>query len=258
MIGLRTAKVVRNVCAFARQPQGPSLRQSLGHGRLISTEQRASQRLARRAAATEFLLSQGAKGRTIESGSRNLYAMVGFGVFTAVGVWGMFDGSSPPARAFESSGLGPMYRTYFEGFIKPNRNRLLPDWPMPNVPPDLPCPHTLVLDLEDTLVRSEWSRKYGWRHAKRPGVDEFLATLSQYYEIVLMSPGNIGVVEPVILSLDTQNCIMHRLFREAHDYVDGVHMKNLEYMNRPRGRIVVVDNDPGCVVQKENVISVKR
>ena len=58
---------------------------------------------------------------------------------------------------------------------KPVRDKLLTDWPPPMVPPDTPQPMVLVLDLEDTLVKSTWDRRYGWRHAKRPGVDKFLA-----------------------------------------------------------------------------------
>lgn len=50
---------------------------------------------------------------------------------------------------------------------------------MPNVPHDIPVPHTLVLDFENTLVSSTWDRKYGWRHAKRPGVDKFLLDMAQ-------------------------------------------------------------------------------
>jgi len=70
---------------------------------------------------------------------------------------------------------------------------------MPNVPHDIPVPHTLVLDLEATLVSSTWDRKYGWRHAKRPGVDRFLMELAQYYEIILYSPSIEGIAGPVVL-----------------------------------------------------------
>ena len=100
----------------------------------------------------------------------------------------------------------------------------------------MPCPHTLVLDLENTLVSSTWDRKYGWRHAKRPGVDNFLTSLSQYYEIVLFSPSLPGVAEPVVNSLDKNGCIMHRLYREATSFVDGVHVKDLKALNRPMRR----------------------
>lgn len=85
-----------------------------------------------------------------------------------------------------------------------------PAWD-PLLPPPLPEPHfrpyTLVLDLDDLLVHSSWDVRcysltlvlaevltrtasqinHGWRTAKRPGVDYFLAYLSQFYEIVLFT-----------------------------------------------------------------------
>lgn len=65
---------------------------------------------------------------------------------------------------------GWVYDTVFKPFINPSREKLLPDWhSIPNIPPDAPCPPTLVLDLEDTLVHATWDPKYGWRYAKRPG-----------------------------------------------------------------------------------------
>ena len=88
-------------------------------------------------------------------------------------------------------------------FSEPSREKLLPDWPFfPNLPPDHPCPPTLVLDLEGTLVKSTWDKKYGWRHAKRPGVDKFLLEMSRYYEIVFFSPNIAGNAEPIMLMLD--------------------------------------------------------
>lgn len=65
-----------------------------------------------------------------------------------------------------------------------------PAWE-PLIPPPLPEPHgrpfTLVVDLDDLLVHSSWDIEHGWRTAKRPGVDYFLAYLSQFYEIVLFT-----------------------------------------------------------------------
>lgn len=129
---------------------------------------------------------------------------------------------------------------------------------MPNVPHDIPVPHTLVLDLESTLVSSTWDRKYGWRFAKRPGVDKFLLDLAQYYEIVLYSPSIDAIADPVVTSLDKQGCIMHRLYRDATYYFNGVHVKDLNRLNRPIGRIVVIDDDPSEVhFNPENLIRVK-
>ena len=129
---------------------------------------------------------------------------------------------------------------------------------MPNVPHDIPVPHTLVLDLENTLVHSTWDRKYGWRHAKRPGVDKFLLDMAQYYEIVLYSPSIDAVADPVVTSLDKSGCIMHRLYRDATYYKDGVHMKDLKRLNRNINRMVVLDDDPAeSALNPENLIRIK-
>lgn len=129
---------------------------------------------------------------------------------------------------------------------------------MPNVPHDIPIPHTLVLDLENTLVSSTWDRKHGWRHAKRPGVDKFLREMAQYYEIVLYSPSIDGIAEPVVNALDKEGCIMHRLYRDATYYSNGVHVKDLNRLNRDVKRMIVIDDDPDEVqFNKENWIRVK-
>ena len=129
---------------------------------------------------------------------------------------------------------------------------------MPNVPQDIPIPHTLVLDLENTLVSSTWDRKHGWRHAKRPGVDKFLRTMAQYYEIVLYSPSIDGVADPVVTSLNKEGCIMHRLYRDATHYTNGVHVKDLDKLNRNVNKIIVLDDDPDEVqFHPYNVLRVK-
>ena len=119
-------------------------------------------------------------------------------------------------------------------------------------------PHTLVLDLENTLVTSTWHRKHGWRHAKRPGVDKFLHEMAQYYEIVLYSPSIDGIAHPVVEALDKDGCIMHRLYRDATYYTNGVHVKDLKSLNRNVNRIVVLDDDPEEVqFDTANLIRVK-
>lgn len=129
---------------------------------------------------------------------------------------------------------------------------------MPNVPHDIPVPHTLVLDLENTLVTSTWHRKHGWRHAKRPGVDKFLHELAQYYEIVLYSPSIDAIALPVVDALDPDGCIMHRLFRDATYYTHGVHVKDLKSLNRNVKRMIVVDDDPEEVqLNPENLLRIK-
>jgi acid phosphatase class B len=43
---------------------------------------------------------------------------------------------------------------------------------------------TLELDLDDTLIHSDWTRGRGWKTFKRPGAEDFIRTMAQYYELV--------------------------------------------------------------------------
>jgi import inner membrane translocase subunit TIM50 len=174
---------------------------------------------------------------------------------TALIGWGIVDDDSPLAQLSRMVGLTDA----IEEYAVPSRVKLIPDWnQIPNIPPNIPQPPTLVLDLENTLVCSTWDRKYGWRHAKRPGVDKFLATLSQYYEIVIFSPSQDGVAAPVVASLDTKGYTMHHLYRDSTNYQNGVHCKDLSWLNRSLRKVVVLDDDPEALkFQPENLIRVK-
>lgn len=59
----------------------------------------------------------------------------------------------------------------FRFFTEPSREKLLPD---PVQYPGGQTPRTLVLELDDTLVHSMWSRQTGWRTTKRPGARQLL------------------------------------------------------------------------------------
>ena len=41
-----------------------------------------------------------------------------------------------------------------------------------------------MLDLDDTLIHSDWTRGRGWKTFKRPGAEDFIRTMAQYYELV--------------------------------------------------------------------------
>lgn len=105
-------------------------------------------------------------------------------------------------------------------YTDPAFKKLLPD-----VDPMFERPYTLVIELEDLLVHSEWSREHGWRMAKRPGVDYFLRYLSQYYELVLFTTQPSAIVEPVVRKLDPFHIITWPLFREATLYEGGDYVK---------------------------------
>mmetsp|Transcript_33362 Transcript_33362/g.44233 ORF Transcript_33362/g.44233 Transcript_33362/m.44233 type:complete len:465 (-) Transcript_33362:351-1745(-) len=242
----------------------------------VSPSERAALRAARKEKAARVLQSvggnaskEGAAAAATSSASAaspmvkfdvtRLTWYIGLGLPTLLIGWGIYDDESPPAKFADMIGLKGLIGSITEEYARPMNNKLLPDWnQIPNVPPDMPCPHTLVLDLENTLVSATWDRKHGWRHAKRPGVDKFLQEMAQYYEIVLYSPSIEGVAQPVVVSLDKQGCILHQLYRESTYYMNGVHVKDLNSLNRNTNRIIVLDDSPEEVqLNPENLIRVK-
>lgn len=69
---------------------------------------------------------------------------------------------------------------------------------------------TLVLDLDNLLVHSDWSRKRGWRTFKRPGAEDFLRLMSQYYEVVVYTSQLPTYADPILDRLDPNRYIAYR------------------------------------------------
>ncbi|VAH64220.1 unnamed protein product [Triticum turgidum subsp. durum] len=107
-----------------------------------------------------------------------------------------------------------------QGFVEPSSEKLLPD-----LPPQEQHVFTIVLDLNETLVYSDWKRERGWRTFKRPGVDAFLEHLAKFYEVVVYSDQLSMYVDPVMERLDAKGCVRHRLSRVATKYVNGKHYR---------------------------------
>lgn len=155
--------------------------------------------------------------------------------------------------------LGSMYygsdiHKYLSSFMgqineifEPSSDKLLPDWPTApcyaGVAPGTPCPPLLILDLEKTLIGSTYDSRYGWRHVKRPGLDKFLKALSQYYEIVIFSENDIGIVQEVLMAIDPEG-VCHKLGASAAEQRGTVMLKRLDYMNRDLARVILIDDNP--------------
>ncbi|GAC96900.1 phosphatase [Pseudozyma hubeiensis SY62] len=143
----------------------------------------------------------------------------------------------------------------YEDYNKPLFEQLLPD-PLPF---PYSRPFTMVIDIDDLLVHSEWSREHGWRTAKRPGLDYFLGYLSQFYEIVLFTTQPFFTAGPIIEKLDPdRRFVAYTLFKESCRTVDGKLVKDLNHLNRDLSKVVVVDTNPDSFhLHPENGILVK-
>ncbi|XP_076908782.1 mitochondrial import inner membrane translocase subunit TIM50-like [Bidens hawaiensis] len=142
---------------------------------------------------------------------------------------------------------------HVRGFTEPSSEMLLP-----YLHPQEQHVFTLVLDLNETLLYSDWKRDRGWRTFKRPGVDDFLEQLAQYYEIIVYSDQQPMYVDPVVDRLDEKHCIRYRLSRAATRYQDGKHYRDLSKLNRDPSRVMYISgNAVESCLQSENCVPIK-
>lgn len=133
----------------------------------------------------------------------------------------------------------------FETILKPTEDQLIPDWgtdPYYNgqIPKGTPAPILLVLDLEKCIIGSEHTAKLGWRHVKRPGLDQFLLQLRQYYEIVIFSE---NPMPDLLDEVDKEHCCL-KIGPAAAELKNNVLMKRLDVLNREERKIILIDDDP--------------
>ncbi|KAE8680270.1 Mitochondrial import inner membrane translocase subunit TIM50 [Hibiscus syriacus] len=158
-----------------------------------------------------------------------------------------------PAKALESYlDLRKKVEEHVTEFTEPTSEKLLPDLhPQEHV-------FTLVLDLNETLLYTDWKRERGWRTFKRPGVDAFLEHMAKFYEIVVYSDQMNMYVDPVCERLDPNHYIRYKLSRGATKYQDGKHYRDLSKLNRDPAKILYVSAHAfESSLQPENCVPIK-
>ena len=149
-----------------------------------------------------------------------------------------------------------------ENSLKPCFNRL-PSLLTPNA-------SNAVLDLDETLVHSSFravpnadfvipvnieDQVHYVYVAKRPGVDNFLKVLSEFYELVIYTASLNKYADPLLDLLDTHKTISARLFRESCVHYEGNYVKDLSIINRDLTQSIIIDNSPqSYIFQPENAI----
>ena len=141
------------------------------------------------------------------------------------------------------------------------------------LPPLVPQDHgkkCLVLDLDETLVHSSFKPTAdpdyvipvdieGTVHkvyvAKRPGVDNFMAEVARFYEVIVFTASLSKYANPLLDMLDAGRVIRHRLFREDCVNHEGGYVKDLGLLGRPVDQTIIVDNSPlSYVFHPQNAI----
>ncbi|XP_057526941.1 mitochondrial import inner membrane translocase subunit TIM50-like [Amaranthus tricolor] len=137
-------------------------------------------------------------------------------------------------------------------FAEPYAEKLLPDM----VPvEEQNRVFTLILDLNETLICTEWKRETGWYTFKRPGLDDFLEHLAQIYEIVVYSD---KILEEQIIYKLMEKGVRYVLQRPATKYQDGKFFRDLSKLNRDPKRVLYVSGYAleSCL-QPENSVPIK-
>ena len=136
--------------------------------------------------------------------------------------------------------------------------------------------HTLVLDLDETLIHSELGSTNGIPHPyhfsfqvelggqrhsfyvwRRPGLDRFLDYVCDQFEVVIFTASQKVYADRVLNVLDPLRRIRHRIFREDCTLVEGNYLKDLTVLGRDLARTMIVDNSPQAFgFQVENGIPI--
>lgn len=143
-----------------------------------------------------------------------------------------------------------------EYFSDQHRHILRDGHLLPQRDDDKPC---LVLDLDETLVHSSVTpvhdadfvfpvdfdgQTYRVYAKKRPFCDEFLEEAAKHFELVVFTASKQVYADRLLDLLDPNGYVQHRLFREHCVSVGGNLIKDLQIINRPLHRTVIVDNSP--------------
>ena len=128
------------------------------------------------------------------------------------------------------------------------------------LPPNKTGKRTLVLDLDETLVHSQFgpfdvpsdvvikieieNEIHDIHVLVRPGVKEFLEKLSKRFEIVIFTASISKYAGPLLDILDKNKYCSYRLFREHCTIINTSFVKDLKKLGRDLKDVIIVDNSP--------------
>ena len=101
--------------------------------------------------------------------------------------------------------------------------------------------YTLVLDLDETLVHYISDNDSAYIQI-RPGTEDFLIDLAKYYEIVIFTAALQKYADVVINSIDPNNVISYRLYRQHTISIGNSNVKDLTKLGRDLRYVIIVDN----------------
>eukprot|EP01117_Protostelium_nocturnum_P004290 TRINITY_DN1568_c0_g1_i2.p1 TRINITY_DN1568_c0_g1~~TRINITY_DN1568_c0_g1_i2.p1 ORF type:complete len:236 (-),score=38.38 TRINITY_DN1568_c0_g1_i2:176-883(-) len=130
----------------------------------------------------------------------------------------------------------------------------------------------LVLDLDETLVHSTTKRTIKFDYqvevvidsvlckfyvSKRPFVEFFLKTISEWFEVVIFTASLKPYANAVIDQLDPHGFITKRLYRESCVNKGNGYVKDLSKVHEDLSQVMILDNSPvAYALHRENAIPI--
>ena len=162
--------------------------------------------------------------------------------------------------AYINNVIKPM-NPHQSAFTPSNHSKLLKEeiFLLPQKSSEFHNKKTLILDLDETLVHSSFTpfenndiilnvdfdgTIYNIYVLVRPGVENFLKTISQLYEIIIFTASLSNYASPLLDIIDPENNIKYRLYREHCTFINGIYIKDLKKLNRSLKDLIIVDNSP--------------
>ena len=101
--------------------------------------------------------------------------------------------------------------------------------------------YTLVLDLDETLVHYISDNESSFIQI-RPGAEDFLKELSEFYEIIIFTAALQNYADIVIEGIDPDGVISGRLYRRHTINMGDITIKDLNKLGRDLRHVIIIDN----------------
>ena len=101
--------------------------------------------------------------------------------------------------------------------------------------------YTLVLDLDETLVHYVSDNDSAYIQI-RPGAEEFIKELSEFYEIIIFTAALKNYADLIISGLDPDGVVSYKLYRQHTINKGNSYIKDLDKLGRDIKKIIIIDN----------------
>ena len=101
--------------------------------------------------------------------------------------------------------------------------------------------YTLVLDLDETLVHYVSDNDSAYIQI-RPGAEEFIKELSEFYEIIIFTAALQNYADLIISGLDPDGVVSDKLYRQHIINKDNSYIKDLDKLGRDIKKVIIIDN----------------